>query len=225
MTVTVILPVLGRPHRVPTLLQSLRDSQHRVPLEPLFMVSPGDRQQLRMIQKWGAPHIVVGWQPDRGDYAMKINMACRETDTEWVLAGADDLDFKHGWADEAIRVSEQSGKRFVATNDMGNPLVRRGKHATHPLVHRSYLPLAVTDSPGDLYYEGYHHECVDVEATGTAMAYGEFVFAPRAVVEHCHYLWRKSRFDATYEKGRSHGREDRELCARRTHLWANLQHT
>lgn len=223
MTVTVIIPVLNRPHRVEPLLESLHRSQRQVPLEPLFVVSADDRKQRLMVTRSRAAYVVATWEPGRADFQRKVNLGCRSSDSEWVFAGADDLDFHSGWADEAISVGEQAGRRFVSTNDLGNPLVMRGRHATHPLVHRSYLPLAVVDSPGDLYSESYDHSYCDVEATETAQRRQEFVFARNAVVDHRHFIWRKAEIDSTYEKGQRMVAEDRRLLASRRRLWRHLQ--
>lgn len=167
--------------------------------------------------------MVVETKRNPGSYARKINVGANKAiadGADWILAGADDLEFTVGWADEAIRVSEQSGKRFVATNDKGNGMVVRGKHATHPLVHRSYLPLAVVDRPGHLYHQGYDHQACDCEASETAMWRGEFVAATNAVVIHRHFMWRGGQpMDDTYRKGQAHGREDRALLNARRPLW------
>lgn len=219
--VLVIIPVLGRPEAVPRLLRSLQESAGERVLHPLFMVSPGDDEELRAINAAGADRVIVPWEPGPGDFSRKTNLAIRETDNEWILSAADDLVFHPGWADEAIRVSVARRKRFVATNDLANPLVIRGQHATHPLVHRSYVEeLGTWDEPGKLYHEGYSHQCVDVEASDTAKVRGEFVAATRSVVEHMHPIYRKEvKMDETYRKALADGATDRDLLLRRMHLW------
>lgn len=224
MTVAVLIPVLNRPHRVGPLVESIRNSEKEIELAPLFLVSPGDTEELREVELSGADYLVTDWPAEHGDYAKKINLGCREVEAEWFLAGADDLVFQPGWADIAIKVGEKEGKRFVGTNDRANPMVMRGKHATHPLVYRSYIEsLGTIDEPGKLYHEGYSHQCVDNEACGTAIFRGEFVFAQYAIVEHHHPIFPRRGvripMDSTYEKGMKNGKEDIAILRSREHLW------
>lgn len=223
MKVAVLIPVLNRPHRVEPLLQSLLESERIIPLQILFIVSRDDSQELAVIQNAAAQHLIVDWQPGRGDYAAKVNLAASKSKADWLLAGADDLVFKPGWADIAIAVAEESRKRFVATNDMANPAVMHGNHATHPLLHRSYFQLGTIDQPRKIYHEGYSHQCVDVEATETALYRDEFVFAQMSIVEHHHPIYPKKGvrvpMDSTYEKAMADGKEDLVLLHTRRHLW------
>lgn len=222
-TVLVVIPVLNRPHRVQPLLDSLNASKGKIPVEHLFVASTSDTPEVQALMKANARFLLVDREPGPADYAQKINEGVLEAEDGWVLAAADDLVFHDRWADEAIRVADRSGMRFIATNDLGNPLVQRGRHATHPLVHISYLPLAVADAPGLLYSEQYDHSCCDVEASETAMRRHEFAYAPRSIVEHQHVIWRKSPDDATYMKGQRHLLEDKKLLEQRRRLWQNLR--
>lgn len=219
--VDVLIPVMDRPHRVGPLLKSAWDSQQDAILLVLFLVNADDTAEISALRHAGAPFLIVSDYRRPGDFSRKINTGIRKTSAEWVFAGADDLEFTLGWADEAIRVSEQTGCRFVAVNDQANPEVIRGRHATHPLVHRSYIEECGTiDEPGKLYCELYDHQCVDNEATATAKCREEFVAAPRSVVRHMHPIFDRSvSGDETYRVGQAHGREDRALYLERSRLF------
>lgn len=220
MTVDVLIPVLNRPARVAPLLASLRASQQDTTLRPLFLVNRDDLLEIIALEEEAAPYLVCFEHREPGDFARKTNKGISHSCGEWVFAGADDLDFQPGWADEAIRVSERSGCRFVALNDQANPLVVRGRHATHPLVHRSYIEECGTvDEAGKLYCELYDHQFVDNEATETAKCRGEFVAAPAAVVRHMHPIYdRAVSGDDTYRVGQAHGVDDRNLYTQRHRL-------
>lgn len=217
------IPVLGRPQRVRPLVESIQASEGNVRLRPLFIVSTSDGEERSAIIDSDVEYLIADWLPERGDFAKKMNLAVSSTSEEWFLAGADDLTFQPNWADIAIAVAKSTEKHFVATNDCANPLVVRGKHATHPLVHRSYLELGTIDEPGKLYHENYSHQCVDNEATGTAMYRDEYVFAQFSVVQHNHPIFPRNGvrvpMDATYEKGMRDGKEDIALLRTRQHLW------
>jgi hypothetical protein len=227
--VYVLIPVLARPERVEPLLASLRASAREVELRPLFIVSPGDDAELAALQEAGAYYVFALWECGAGDYARKINfgagLAC-DDGADWIFTGADDLCFCVGWADEAVREGVRHGKAFVGTNDLGNALVRAGRHSTHSLVRVDYLDAGTIDEPGKLLHEGYDHQYVDTEAVGTAMFRDEWVFARGSVVEHLHPFWGKSSEDGTYRKALRAGEADMRLFQSRQHLWARaLQST
>lgn len=236
--VAVIVPVLGRPDRAMPLAESLRASQRASVLELVFVCSPDDGDQILTCAaatewlrreeiaddpdgSWPDHRIeYASWPRIRGDYARKINLGLHTTQAPYVFCGADDLVFHPGWADAAISVALEQEKCFIATNDLGNPLVQKGEHATHPLVCREYaLECGTIDTPGLIYHEGYWHQYIDNEATGTAKYRDCFAFAPDAVVEHMHPIWRKAEQDETYRLGDENRVEDRKLWTSRRPMW------
>jgi hypothetical protein len=221
--VAAIIPVLGRPQNAVPVGESLLGSEAELRLELWFVVSPGDREQRQACLSIPEARVLEAPWPGgiRGDYARKINLGLWQTDTEFLLCGADDLRFELGWADRAVAVLEETGTGFCGTNDLANPLVKAGKHATHPVVRRGYaLECGTIDAPGMIYHEGYWHQWVDNEATGTAMSRGCWSFCADAVVEHLHPIWGTARRDATYELGDLHRAEDLKLHHQRKRLWA-----
>jgi hypothetical protein len=230
--VAVLLPVLGRPHRVTETMNSLTGSDARVEISPIYLVSPDDYSgQFEACEAaeddgLASDVIVVGWNSGSGDYARKINHGARfacHLGADWVFLGADDLCFCENWASEAIRVGERTGRAVVGTDDLGNPSVRRGTHSTHPLVRVDYVARGgVVDEPAVLLYEGYDHQFAEAELVETAKARGEWVFAPESRVEHLHPFWGKAERDATYEKALARGAEDARLFASRRPLWEGL---
>lgn len=231
-SVTVVIPVLGRPHRVEPLLESLIGSQRIVPLWPLFVCTPGDDEEIAAVRDSGEDYAIVDFDATGpGQWARKVNVAVGATDADWVFAGADDLRFEAGWADEALAVAEETGARLIGTDDLGNPAVRRGGHATHFLATRSYVDeLGTIDEPGKLLCAAYHHWWVDVECVETAKARGEWAFAKNSVVEHLHPYWKfadgtpKAETDWVYQRGESRHREDGLLFRRRRRLWGRANY-
>ena len=219
-SVAVLLPALGRPHRIAPLLESLHASQAEVPLWPLLLLSPGDDEVIEAVRASGEDYAIVDWEPEEGgDYARKINLGYGATDDDWLFMGAVDLAFRRGWADEAIREGERRGKRVIGTQDLGNPAVKRGQHATHILFARSYVAeLGTLDGPGKVLHEGYRHWYCDNEAVETAKARGEWVFAGGSVVEHLHPLWGKAETDEVYERAMAWEPRDRALFMARRRL-------
>ena len=227
--VSVIVPVLGRPASAQPLAESLAASDSELDLELLFVCSPGDDDQIDACSKvYGAETVVAPWPiGTRGDYARKINLGLWLTDTDWLFCGADDVRFRAGWAEAAVAELERTQTGFCGTNDLANPKVKLGRHATHPLVRRSYaLECGTIDAPGLIYHEGYWHQFVDNEATGTAMIRGCWSFARDSVVEHRHPIYDRSVVrDETYELGDLHRVEDHELHERQARIVAGMRIT
>lgn len=209
--IDVLLPVLGRPHRVEPLLENLLSST-AVPLNVLFLVSNDDTEEIEAVKKAGAKSLSFDGPPAQGQYAKKINLGYRKTKNPFLFLGADDIRFHPGWAEEALRVAGDH-YHVVSTNDRGNAFVRQGLLATHPVIRRSYAddPGCSLDGPGVIYHEGYSHNFVDVEVSVLARQRNVFVYAKNAIAHHLHPFFNRSLpFDETYEFGMRDFRLDRE---------------
>ncbi len=215
MDLVIIVPMLGRAHRVEPLLESIHATcQARV----LFAVSPGDTAVHQAIDRAGAQRVTVR-RHAVGDYARKVNTGYRSTTEALIFTGADDLLFHPGWF-EAATAQLTAGIGVVGTNDLGSPRVMRGEHATHSLVTRDYVErFGTIDQPGLVLHEGYIHEFVDDELVGTAKSRGAWAFAADAHVEHLHPNWGKAPTDPTYDAQRTRMRLGRSLYQRRQPLW------
>ncbi len=220
-TITIGVPVLNRPANAASTAESAAASAANIRLHLLFIVSPGDEEELAAVRETGADYLVVPWEAGPGDFARKHNYAIRKTSERFYFVGADDLLFHPGWAEHALAVQQETQACVIGTNDLGNPTVKAGQHATHMLVHRGYLKCnPVADAPGQLFCELYDHACCDNELVETARARGTFAFAAASRVEHLHPFWGKAVTDATYEKGLARSAQDRALLNSRRRLWA-----
>lgn len=215
MQLVVLVPMLGRAHRVVPLLESIRATcEARV----LFLVSPGDVTVHAAVDRAGCERLTVAKLPS-GDYARKINAGYRHTTEELLFLAADDLLFHSGWFEAAL-AHLGPGIGVVGTNDLGSPRVMRGEHATHSLVTRSYVDqFGTVDEPGLVLHEGYPHEYVDDELVGTAKHRGAWAFAVESHVEHLHPNWGKARSDALYAQQRSRMRAGAALYQQRRRMW------
>ena len=215
--VVVLAPVLDRPHRARPLAESLGGEVRLV-----FLCSPGDEEEIAACRAvTTAQTVVVPFEREPGDYARKINYGISITDEEWVFQGADDLRFHDGWLEAALRTAERmnAAPGVIGTQDLGNRLVKYGKHSTHSLVSRAYIEeMGTADGPG-LMHEGYHHNFVDTEMVETAGYRRRWAFAKNAVVEHLHPHWNKGEMDATYDLGLGEFRADQLRFFERRPLW------
>lgn len=209
--VTVIVPVLNRPQNVQPLVDSLRASTGLADL--LFVAEESDWAERDAIAEAGARAAVT----ERRTFAEKVNDAWPWIDTPWMLLCGDDVTFRPGWLNHALHVAAVHGADVVGTNDLGNPAVMAGNHATHMLIRADYVAEhgASWDGPGVVCHEGYRHNFVDNEICAVAQQRGVFAAALGAVVEHKHPVWGKASDDSTYELGQSSYEADRELFVSR----------
>lgn len=215
-SVAILVPMLGRPHRVVPLLESIEasTSDYRV----LFLCTSGDTAVIEAIETAGSDHLEVGYRR-RGDYARKINHGFTNSTEPLLFLGADDLRFHANWFERAFdKMTRRVG--VVGTNDLGNARVLRGEHATHSLVSRSYVDeFGTIDEPGKILHEGYWHEYCDDELVGTAKKRKAWAFASDSLVEHLHPQFHKAPWDASYEAQAERMRYSRRVFERRRALW------
>ena len=205
--ISIIIPVLNRPHRAAAVVSSIF-ANSEVEVELFFVVSPNDEAEKDACLATGEEIIVVPWDPGPGDFARKQNLAYTYTTAPYILLAADDLDFEPGWDTRALALAQRTKAGVIGTNDDANPLVKRGKHATHPIVSRDYIEMyggTWHDGPGIVYHEGYGHQYVDTELCAAAMGRDEWVFCHTSVVRHLHPMYPhrgsgRTPMDDTYRK-------------------------
>ena len=112
---------------------------------------------------------------------------------------------------------------MVGVNDLHNPRVTAGEHATAFLISRSYVDGqgATWDGPGIIAPEAYGHWYVDDEIVTAAKQRGVWVFAPRARVEHMNPAWDLGEADKTHEHGLSKADADRATFEARLAKYGN----
>lgn len=212
----VIVPMLGRPHHIEPLVESLTSTTPNA--RPIFGCSPGDIEVIAAVKTAGLDMFLVDG-PTRGDYARKINTGFRLTAEPLLFLGASDIKFHHGWY-EAATSRLIDGIGVVGTNDIGSQRVMAGLHSTHSLVTRDYVDrFGTIDTRGQVLHEGYQHEFVDDEFVQTAMHRNAWAFAGDSIVEHLHPAWNKAPSDASYEEAPFRMRMGRKLYRQRQHLW------
>lgn len=223
-TLLMIIPVVQRPHRAAPVFESIQRATPPGVARVLFVGNHGDEPEHEACRATGADLMVIGVRRD-GDYARKVNAAYRASTEPLLFLGADDLDFHPGWF-EAVMRRIDAGAAVVGTNDLGNPRVMRGEHATHCVVTRDYVDrFGTIDQPGEVLHEGYAHEYCDDELVGTAKMRQAWAFAEDAHVEHLHPNWLgsdgkpKAPSDHLYSDQRRRMRQSRPLYLRRRQMW------
>jgi GT2 family glycosyltransferase len=210
--IIIVIPVLGRAERLAPLLASINENT-TVAHYTNFVCSPGDDAAIEAASELPAVTTVVDWQPDRGDYARKINHAVALADGsyDWIFTGATDIEFTKDWDLLAFAAAEASPERagVIGTVDNCNPRTRGAMHSTHSLVARWFI-----EQRGHVLHEGYWHNFVDDELITVARSLRAYV-PSAAVVQHFHPLHGTAPDDDTYQRGQQNFADDRRLFARR----------
>jgi glycosyltransferase involved in cell wall biosynthesis len=206
----VIVPVLNRPQNAAPFMASLRASTG---LATVYAVANAD--DVDTVKAWQDAGAEVLFA-DGISFASKVNAGHAQTTEPWLFITGDDVRFHPGWLDHA-QAAAADRIAVVGTNDLGNPRVVRGEHATHMLIRRSYVDQvgASWDGPGTVCHEGYRHWYVDDEIVIAARQRGAFAFAPGATVEHLHPAWGKGADDDVYALGQASQEADRNLFGTR----------
>jgi hypothetical protein len=207
----IIVPVLGRPEHAATFMTSLRASTG---LARVYAVcQSGDEATGAAWLDAGAEVLESG---EQASFAAKANLAYAKTSEPWLFLVGSDVRFHPGWLDHAQAVA---GDRYhvVGTNDLGNPRVTSGEHATHLLIRRSYVDEAGAswDGPGVVCHEGFRHWFVDDEVVAAAKQRGVWAMSLASKVEHLHPLWNKGQMDVVYALGQQHAEQDKALFLER----------
>ena len=171
--------------------------------------------ELEAIDAWrqAGAEVLIG---DGHRFAERMNHGYTETSEPWLFLVGDDVHFHPGWLDRAQAAAGDSF-HVIGTNDLGNPRVMAGGHATHLLVRRSYVDEqgASWDGPKVVAHEGYRHWFVDDEIVTAAKQRNVWAMALESVVEHLHPLWGKGEPDEVYKIGEENAAADREIFDRR----------
>jgi hypothetical protein len=218
--VAVVVPVLGRPHNAEPFMRSLNASTDHA---TVYAVA-GPEETREAFHATVTAWVAAGAQVVTGpavSFAAKVNGGYYVTKEPWVFIVGDDVEFHPGWLERALAAA---GDKYhvVGTNDLGNPRVMAGEHATHMLIRRSYINDvgASWDGPKRVCHEGYHHWFCDDEIVTAAKRRGVWTMALDSIVEHLHPTWGKGEMDNVYELGASHADEDRALFERRLTSYA-----
>lgn len=214
MPVAVLIPTFNRPARIADVTTNVLESTEHANV--YFICEPDDEPTIEAVTFTVGANLIINER--KRNYAGAINTGVHATDEPHIFVGADDLWFHPGWYEAASDVMRYP-IRVVGTNDLHNPDVLSGAHATHYLVDRWYATNGCIDTPGVMLCEKYEHNWCDTEFIATATKRNVYAPCLDAVVEHKHWAWGKATMDATYDKGARTEPQDRALFYERRQLW------
>lgn len=225
--IAVIVPVAQRDN-AETFLSSLAASLTPAQHDRVWIYLMADDEDLPTLMAWEKhsrlyPSIIFDhhrYLRTMGSFAEKVNRGYEISDEPWLFLVGDDVRFHKGWLDQAMQVARTGGKHVIGTNDLANPAVMAGHHATHMFISRSYVNDfgASLDGPGVICHEGYRHWYVDNEIVQLAVGRGMFAPCLASHVEHLHPLYGKGVMDDVYAIGQAAAAADAALWAQRRQL-------
>lgn len=215
----VIVPVMRRPHHADPFMASLRASTG---LATCYAVCDPDDDAQEAWKEAGAR--IITNDSGLSSFAAKVNVGYRHTTEPWLFLAGSDVTFRPGWLDHAQHVAHAYQASVIGTNDLGNPRVTAGEHATHMLISRGYIDElgASWDGPGVACHEGYRHWFVDDEIVAAAKQRGEWQMALGSIVEHHHPAWGKAPMDDVYTLGQGASAQDRRRWEQRARKQARV---
>lgn len=223
--IDVLVPTFGRADRLAAVARNIREATAGVDHRVVFIIEDDDLASRDALHACAETHVCLTNARAR-NYAGACNTAYHALDGDHLFAGSDDLRFHPGWAQEALaRLASNPWTQVAGTNDLLNPYVAQGTHATHYLIERGYLDReggCVDEGPGSFLHEGYDHQYTDTEFIGTAKARARFLPCHESVVEHMHFLAGKSPHDDTYVRAYADEVKDSQLYDERRALWQDL---
>lgn len=214
MPVAVLIPTFGRANRIAEVTTNVLESTEHANV--YFICESDDEASIETVTFTVGANLIINERTR--NYAGAINTGLHATDEPHIFAGADDLWFHNGWYEEAKKLMRYP-IRVVGTNDLHNPEVLSGAHATHYLVDRWYAYTGVPDQMGMMLCEQYQHNWCDTEFIAFATRRGVYAPCLTSIVEHRHWAWGKATIDPTYDKGLRSEPQDRALFEQRKQLW------
>lgn len=229
--VAIVVPVARRDNAT-KFLQSLADSLTEAQRELVWVYVMADEDDNGTAKAWDGRasefygSLIVDshrYLREMGSFAEKVNRGFDVSAEPWLFLVGDDVTFHPGWLDQAMEVARITGAQVVGTNDLGNPSVMSGDHATHMFITRDYITRvgASWDGPGLVAHEGYRHWYVDNEIVEAAKHRNTWAPALTSHVEHLHPLFHKGEMDAVYRIGAEAAESDGALWQQRWTAYRN----
>ncbi len=204
-TISVVIPSRGRADQLKKCINGLKATTQGHDVQTVIVLDEDDAASINAIGATPVTPIVLSGEPKNA--VEKWNLGAHAASGDWLVLGADDLEWGDGWLEKALTTPNQG---FIGFND-GH---MDGKElATHYMMTREY---SRAHNGGVLAIPHYHSWYLDVEATERAKRAGKFAFAREAYVEHRHPLWNKAQMDDTYRRGQQWYAIDQQTYAERS---------
>ena len=192
MNISVVIPSVGRTEKLLRCIEQLYSVTDD--FECVVVVEDEDKQTtdaMREAQKEYSGLVVVNNATRRG-CVYCWNLGAQHASGDAFIPCADDVLFHAGWKDSALK----------ALNGYGLVGLNNGSGRTHKYFDDFYLATrdyCVDYQGGVLCCPHYKYICTDKEACLVAQRNNKYIYAEDAVIEHMHWIFKKSELDDTYD--------------------------
>lgn len=153
------------------------------------------------------PHSIVIYENEDGGWVPAVHNMLHDINGFCVILGSDVV-VEAGWLSTLWN-------GFIAAFPDGSGAaqpydeIHGGKLCQHPLAH--------SDTIKKYLHKGYLHNFSDNEMTERLIAENKYIYVPEAKIEHKHFVNKKAKRDATYDKvfDRRNIERDRDLFIKR----------
>jgi GT2 family glycosyltransferase len=189
MKVSVIIPSTGRPEK---LVECIRQLLTVSPDVEVICVIEHDQESLKQMKESGL-NVKVLYHEELSGPVNCWNAGAVNSSGDAFVLGADDMWFHEGWLEEALIALETiGGSGLVGFNALKE---NRKDFDDCYLVTKDFCK---EEFGGVFIVPWYRHFGLDVEACRHAALHGKYVYAEKAIVEHKHWSFGKSKYDDTY---------------------------
>lgn len=211
--IDVVVPTFKRPLALESTYEQLKDNQD---IHLIFVAHESDDVSRIKLARMNVD-FVIDVQPASGVNATNCGYWC--TTSDWFVIGQDDFKWHDNWLEEALKVRDKTNAKVIGFNDgyTGN----RPEHSVGWLVERKFVlenSLSI-GFPNVIFNPHYKKNFSDNELCDTARFRNVWAYAQKAVLEHLHPSFNKSKSDKTYEVLDKKFDEDMALYHSRRHLW------
>jgi hypothetical protein len=219
-SLSVVVPTLGRPHRISKLTINLLDNTPDADWEVIWVIDTDDFESQKAVAE--LRRAGCGTRLCSGTFPHKMNVGVADATKDLILPGGDDMYFRKGWYEKVLKEFQDPAIQVVGTNEL-TAKTKSGDHSNFPVVRRSYIedPGSSWGQKGLLFFEGYHHNFVETEVISLARARGAWKFAHDSIIEHHHPNWGTRERDETDRRGgQNRFYEDERIFNARSLNWA-----
>ncbi len=191
MLLSICMPTKGRGPQALRCIEQLFKTTVGFDVECVVVAHPDDSNLGVFLTP--IPNVIVIWQECSAIQGW--NIAATHAQGDYLKVGDDDLWYHDGWLEETMKVVEATSEGhgyFKIRSDSSNYWAERA------IGSRRFF---VETLGGVLCIPKYLSQYDDVEKTDRAIAAGLFFEAPKAYIEHRHWVYGKAEKDETYMRG------------------------
>jgi len=201
--ISIILPTLNRADQLVRNLRILRENS-RTTLEIVVILDKEDTESkyklLAYFNEEVKEYFIVKIMEGHPSPVEKWNEGAKLSSGEWLMLGADDVEWTPAWDDISLKTFPNKG--FLALRDFADS---KKVFEPHFMATRQWLKMY---NGGVLAIPHYKHWYLDLEI---ALRAGKHYEVSQAVLPHKHVIWGTAPNDKTYKRAKPYYEIDSQI--------------